>query len=163
MKLTTKGRYAVTAMLDIALHQAQRAVSLCDISQRQKISHSYLEQLSSQLRRDGLLISVRGPAGGYYLGRSPADISIADIIMAINEAMDSTRCQGAKNCEQGLPCLTHQLWTDLNVTISQFLTNISLADLMRKPQVKDASSRQDKIMLENDHFIARATTTARSV
>lgn len=163
MKLTTKGRYAVTAMLDIALHQAAGPVSLCAIAQRQRISQTYLEQLSTRLRRAGLLASVRGPAGGYYLDRKADDISVGDIIMAINEEMDSTRCQGAENCDQGLPCLTHQLWEDLNTTIHQFLANISLVDLMNKPQVKNTALRQDKLTDKGDYFIAKTTITTRSL
>lgn len=130
MRLTTKGRYAVTAMLDLAINAHQRPVSLADISARQAISLSYLEQLFSRLRRRQLVASVRGPGGGYQLARSSHEIYVAEVIDAVNESIDATRCQGKGDCKQGQACLTHQLWSQLSSQIHQFLSNISLAELV---------------------------------
>jgi Rrf2 family transcriptional regulator, iron-sulfur cluster assembly transcription factor len=143
MKLTTKGRYAVTAMLDLALRHDKGSVTLADIARRQGISLSYLEQLFAKLRRSGLVDSVRGPGGGYTLGRSPAQISVSHIIVAINEDIDATRCRGEKNCQGTEPCLTHQLWEDLSGRIDDFLKGITLADLVAKPHVQDVARRQE--------------------
>ncbi|MGE5241578.1 MAG: Rrf2 family transcriptional regulator, partial [Bacteroidota bacterium] len=129
MKLTTKGRYAVTAMLDLALRYDKGAVTLADIARRQGISLSYLEQLFAKLRRSGLVDSVRGPGGGYTLAMEPTKISVAEIIMAINENIDATRCGGEKNCHGDEACLTHQLWEDLSTRIHEFLNGITLGDL----------------------------------
>lgn len=142
MRLTSKGRYAVTAMLDVAIHASKHPVPLADISERQEISLSYLEQLFSRLRRNQLVTSVRGPGGGYRLARDARLISIGDVIQAVDESVDATRCQGQSNCQQGERCLTHSLWTELSERISQFLGNISLADLMEKGDVKQVSNRQ---------------------
>tara|TARA_B100001093_G_scaffold298936_1_gene285064 strand:- start:435 stop:893 length:459 start_codon:yes stop_codon:yes gene_type:complete len=130
MKLTTRGRYAVTAMLDLAINGGFRPVSLADISGRQEISLSYLEQLFAKLRREQLVTSARGPGGGYRLTRSGADIYVAEIIDAVNESVDVTNCQGKGNCQQGETCLTHHLWEDLSGQIHDFLSQISLGDLM---------------------------------
>lgn len=143
MKLTTKGRYAVTAMLDLALHYAQGAVTLSDIAGRQGISLSYLEQLFARLRRAGLVDSVRGPGGGYNLALPPGEISVAEIIIAINENIDATRCGGDKNCDGEERCLTHYLWEDLSDRIHEFLSGITLADLVDKPTVQEVARRQD--------------------
>ncbi len=143
MKLTTKGRYAVTAMLDLALHFDKGAVTLADIARRQGISLSYLEQLFAKLRRSGLVDSVRGPGGGYNLAVAPSKITVAEIIVAINENIDATRCGGEKNCHGDETCLTHQLWEDLSTRIYEFLHGISLADLVSKPQVQQVASRQE--------------------
>lgn len=132
MKLTTKGRYAVTAMLDLAMHQQNTTVSLADIALRQDISQSYLEQLFSKLRRKGLVSSVRGPQGGYRLGRELGEISVADIILAIDEPLDTTRCAGAANCQKGERCITHHLWDELNVVIVNFLDGVSLENLVKR-------------------------------
>src|SRR5262245_32855043 len=113
MRLTTKGRYAVTAMLDLALHQGEGPVSLADVSRRQELSLSYLEQLFARLRRAGLVVSVRGPGGGYLLQREDARIFVAEIIDAVNENYDTTACEGKGGCQQGETCLTHSLWDDL--------------------------------------------------
>lgn len=142
MKLTTKGRYAVTAMLDLALHFDKGSVTLADIARRQGISLSYLEQLFAKLRRSGLVESVRGPGGGYNLARTPAEISVAQIILAINENIDATRCGGERNCQDDEPCLTHQLWEDLSRQIHEFLTGITLGDLVERPHVQQVASRQ---------------------
>ena len=144
MRLTTKGRYAVTAMLDLALHKNQAPVSLSDISSRQAISLSYLEQLFSKLRRCELVSSVRGPGGGYELKRGSGEIFIAQIIDAVDESVDTTKCQGAGDCQGGETCLTHYLWEDLSEQIHTFLESISLADLVAKNEVKKIADNQDR-------------------
>jgi Rrf2 family iron-sulfur cluster assembly transcriptional regulator len=143
MKLTTKGRYAVTAMLDLALRYDKGAITLADIARRQGISLSYLEQLFAKLRRSGLVDSVRGPGGGYNLALHPSKISVAEIIVAINENIDATRCGGEKNCHGDDTCLTHQLWEDLSQQIYQFLSGITLANLVSRPHVQEVASRQE--------------------
>jgi Rrf2 family iron-sulfur cluster assembly transcriptional regulator len=143
MRLTTKGRYAVTAMLDLALHSAKGPVSLADISSRQEISLSYLEQLFAKLRHNDLVCSVRGPGGGYKLKRPLEEVFVAQIIDAVNESVDATNCGGAGNCQQGEVCLTHYLWSDLSQQIHQFLSGISLASLVARSDVQKVSSRQD--------------------
>ncbi len=143
MKLTTKGRYAVTAMLDLALRYDKGAVTLADIARRQGISLSYLEQLFAKLRRSELVGSVRGPGGGYNLAMHPSKISVAAIIVAINENIDATRCGGEKNCHGDDICLTHQLWEDLSKQIYGFLKDITLADLVARPHVQEVTSRQE--------------------
>ena len=144
MKLTTRGRYAVTAMLDLALHHNQGAVSLADIAERQGISLSYLEQLFARLRRKGLVESTRGPGGGYVLAAAPQQISIAKIILAIDENMDATRCGGEKNCHGDEPCLTHQLWHELSQRVHIFLSEMTLGDLTQRPAVQEVASRQSR-------------------
>jgi Rrf2 family iron-sulfur cluster assembly transcriptional regulator len=143
MKLTSKGRYAVTAMLDVALHSRNGPVSLADISERQEISLSYLEQLFARLRKGQLVSSVRGPGGGYKLGRAANDIAIGEIIRAVDESVDATRCQGQADCQGGQRCLTHTLWQDLSDRISQFLNGITIGELMTKNEVKEVAGRQD--------------------
>lgn len=143
MKLTTKGRYAVTAMLDLALRYDKGAITLADIARRQGISLSYLEQLFAKLRRSGLVDSVRGPGGGYNLALHPSKISVAEIVVAINENIDATRCGGEKNCHGDDTCLTHQLWEDLSKQIYKFLSGITLADLVSRPHVQEVASRQE--------------------
>ena len=142
MKLTTKGRYAVTAMLDLGLRYGEGAVTLSDIAKRQGISLSYLEQLFAKLRRNGLVDSVRGPGGGYSLARDPSEISVAEIVLAINENIDARRCAGESNCSGNEPCLTHGLWEELSDRISSFLNSITLADLVSRPLVQEVSLRQ---------------------
>lgn len=144
MRLTTKGRYAVTALLDLAIHADKGPVNLADISQRQGISLSYLEQLFAKLRRCELVSSIRGPGGGYRLGKKPHAIRIAHIIDAVNESVDATKCQGKGNCQQGETCLTHHLWEDLSQQIHDFLGSISLADLINKSEIKRISAQQDQ-------------------
>jgi Rrf2 family iron-sulfur cluster assembly transcriptional regulator len=151
MKLTTKGRYAVTAMLDLALRYEKGAVTLAEIARRQGISLSYLEQLFAKLRRSGLVDSVRGPGGGYNLAMDPAKISVASIILAINENIDARRCGGQKNCHGEEVCLTHQLWEDLSDRIHAFLSNITLADLVARPHVQEVASRQEGRMQAAAH------------
>lgn len=147
MKLTTKGRYAVTAMLDLTLHKEQGPVNLADISSRQGISLSYLEQLFSRLRKQGLVISARGPGGGYLLGKPAQDISVSDVICAVDETVDATRCAGKQNCQGEDRCLTHDLWEELSGQITNFLSGISLGDLIQRRTVKLVSQRQDSIRL----------------
>lgn len=142
MRLTTKGRYAVTAMLDLALHAHNGPTSLSDISQRQEISLSYLEQLFARLRRAGLVNSVRGPGGGYLLSQPAEAISVSKVIDAVNESVDATRCQGLSDCQQGDTCLTHHLWCELSVQIRHFLDDMTLAQLMLRPDVIRIASRQ---------------------
>jgi Rrf2 family iron-sulfur cluster assembly transcriptional regulator len=144
MRLTTKGRYAVTAMLDLAIHADDEPVTLADISSRQGISLSYLEQLFARLRRSGLVLSVRGPGGGYRLGDTTAAITVAGIIAAVDESVDATRCEGKGNCHDGEICLTHHLWDDLTQRIQQFLGGISLADLAGKYEVQRIAGTQDQ-------------------
>ena len=143
MKLTTKGRYAVTAMLDLALHHGQGPITLSDIAQRQGISLSYLEQLFARLRRESLVSSVRGPGGGYSLARDAGDIFIAEVITAVDENVDTTRCGGAHNCQNNQRCLTHDLWRDLSARIYDYLNRISLQELMNRSGVQEVAERQD--------------------
>lgn len=133
MRLTTKGRFAVTAMMDLALREGTGPVTLASISERQKISLSYLEQLFGRLRREALVKSVRGPGGGYRLGKASDDISVAEIILAVDEPIDTTGCAGQENCsgENG-KCLTHDLWTALNTKIFDYLGSVSLGQLVSK-------------------------------
>lgn len=144
MRLTTKGRYAVTAMLDLALHACNDPVALSDISIRQGISLSYLEQLFSKLRQKSLVQSVRGPGGGYLLKKQVSDISIADVIDAVDESLDTTKCKEKGDCQEGETCLTHHLWLDLSLQIHSFLSNITLQDLMNKREVQITALRQDQ-------------------
>lgn len=142
MRLTTKGRYAVTAMLDLAIHYDEGPITLADISRRQGISLSYLEQLFSRLRKQGLVVSSRGPGGGYRLSRDAAEIAVADVITAIDEKVDATRCGGLANCQDDQPCLTHELWSDLSNQIYDFLSGIKLADLVNRTAVQEVTKRQ---------------------
>jgi len=130
MRLTTKGRFAVTAMLDLALNETDKPVTLADISDRQGISLSYLEQLFSRLRRGGLVKSVRGPGGGYRIAKKHGEISVSEIISAVDELIDATQCGGRENCHDGHACMTHDLWSSLNVKILEYLSGVSLADLV---------------------------------
>ena len=149
MRLTTKGRYAVTAMLDLAIHGDASPVSLANISSRQDISLSYLEQLFAKLRRNELVSSVRGPGGGYRLSRPVQQIFVAEIVDAVNESVDATGCGGSTDCQQGEICLTHHLWCDLSDQIHDFLSSISLYSLVERREVKTISARQDE--REHDH------------
>ena len=145
MRLTTKGRYAVTAMLDLALHFDQGPITLADISQRQEISLSYLEQLFSKLRKNGLVASARGPGGGYRLSRDAEDIAVAEVIAAVDETVDATRCKRKGNCQHQERCLTHDLWCDLSDQIFDFLANISLGNLVERTAVQEVAARQDSM------------------
>ena len=139
MRLTTKGRYAVTAMLDLALNESRGPIRLAAISERQGISLSYLEQLFANLRRSELVCSVRGPGGGYRLNRDATQISVAEVISAVNEDTDATRCGGRGDCQDGDTCLTHHLWLDLSDRIREFLTEISLGDLVARREIQNIS------------------------
>ncbi len=132
MRLTTKGRFAVTAMVDLAISGGERPVTLGDISERQKISLSYLEQLFGKLRRKSLVSSVRGPGGGYRLTRPTAELSVGEIILAVDEPIDATQCGGKENCRDERKCITHDLWTDLNRHIFEYLDSVKLSDLVEK-------------------------------
>jgi Rrf2 family iron-sulfur cluster assembly transcriptional regulator len=140
MRLTTKGRFAVTAMMDLALSGGSGPVTLAEISGRQGISLSYLEQLFGKLRRHALVSSVRGPGGGYRLAKPTAEIAVADIILAVDEPIDATQCGGKENCQDDHKCLTHDLWANLNTHIFSYLRSVSLADLVRSHQSKGTVS-----------------------
>jgi Rrf2 family iron-sulfur cluster assembly transcriptional regulator len=139
MRLTTKGRFAVTAMLDLALHSTKGPVTLAGISARQRISLSYLEQLFGKLRRRSLVESVRGPGGGYHLARDAGLLTVADIINAVEESIDSTQCGGKENCHDNQRCMTHDLWQELNETVHGFLSRVTLAQLVEKQRTRPVS------------------------
>ncbi|WP_301103153.1 Fe-S cluster assembly transcriptional regulator IscR [Propionivibrio sp.] len=130
MRLTTKGRFAVTAMIDLALRSGDGPVTLAGISERQKISLSYLEQLFGKLRRHSLVDSVRGPGGGYCLARPGSKITVSDIVRAVDEQLDATQCGGKENCRDEERCMTHELWATLNFKMYEYLTSVSLSDLV---------------------------------
>ena len=148
MKLTSKGRYAVTAMLDLAFHTEAGPVTLSEISKRQDISLSYLEQLFTRLRKRQLVRSTRGPGGGYSLNKPADQLAVAEIVAAVDETVDTTRCSGASNCHDGSQCLAHELWDGLSRQIFGFLSDITLQDLMEDGSIKDVAARQDKKMQE---------------
>jgi Rrf2 family iron-sulfur cluster assembly transcriptional regulator len=143
MRLTTKGRFAVTAMIDVAMHGGKGPVTLAAVSERQRISLSYLEQLFGKLRRSGLVESVRGPGGGYNLAKAGEDVSVADIILAVDEPIDATQCGGRENCRDDRRCMTHDLWAGLNDHIFTFLSGVSLAQLVRQQTPADHAVLQD--------------------
>ena len=130
MRLTTKGRFAVTAMIDLALRSGEGPVTLAAISERQKISLSYLEQLFGKLRRYSLVDSVRGPGGGYCLARPSSKITVADVVRAVDEQLDATQCGGHENCRDDERCMTHELWATLNAKMYEYLASVTLADLV---------------------------------
>ncbi len=142
MRLSTKGRYAVTAMLDLAIHYDQGPVTLADISETQGISLSYLEQLFARLRKRGLIEGLRGPGGGYRLSRAPDDISVSMVITAIGEGIDANSCEGHENCQDGERCLTHELWDKLGNEIFNFLDGITLASFLKRDRVSEVVRRQ---------------------
>ncbi|MFC5475649.1 Rrf2 family transcriptional regulator [Paraherbaspirillum soli] len=147
MRLTTKGRYAVTAMLDLALHSNDGPVTANDISRRQRISRSYLEHLFAKLHRDHLVESLHGPGGGYFLARELHDISVADILQAVDESIEATQCLGKLNCHDGKRCMTHELWANLNTEIVRYLASVRLSQLVEKHQPGRA---QPLIMLQRE-------------
>jgi Rrf2 family iron-sulfur cluster assembly transcriptional regulator len=147
MRLSTKGRYAVTAMLDLAIHHGEGAVTLADISAAQGISLSYLEQLFARLRKNGLVEGIRGPGGGYQLSRPPVEISVADVIDAIGEGVDVTLCGGRTDCQDGERCLTHELWQQLGNRIHEFLTSVTLASFLEREDVDLVVRRQQRRQL----------------
>lgn len=157
MRLTTKGRFAVTAMLDLALNEATKPVTLAGISERQHISLSYLEQLFSRLRKQELVSSVRGPGGGYRLAKPATEISVSCIISAVDELIDATQCGGNENCQDEGRCMTHDLWTSLNVKILDYLSGVSLADLVENQRRKEVGLPANAI-----HFSPRKTDTVEA-
>lgn len=157
MKLSTKGRYAVTAMMDIALHEKQGPVTLADISQCQGISLSYLEQLFAKLRKQGLVKGVRGPGGGYRLAKSADQISVADIIQSVDEKLDMTKCGGRGNCSNGEKCLTHQLWFELSCKLYKFLSGIKLDQYVNRPEINELVKKQDT---QYGRFLNRSNAVA---
>jgi Rrf2 family iron-sulfur cluster assembly transcriptional regulator len=146
MRLTTKGRFAVTAMLDLAMHGGKRPVTLAGISERQSISLSYLEQLFGKLRRHTLVESVRGPGGGYTLARELEKVSVADIVTAVDEPLDATQCGGKENCKDEQRCMTHDLWSTLNDKMYEYLDSVKLSDLVAQQAARRESVNvlQDK-------------------
>lgn len=176
MKLTTKGRFAVTAMLDLALHESMannaakvaaddaaveiKPVTLAGISERQDISLSYLEQLFSRLRRQGLVNSVRGPGGGYRLAKNLASISVAEIIKAVDEQIDATQCGGQENCKDEGRCMTHELWTTLNNKILDYLAGVSLADMVES---QNADQKVTIMPRANQNCSGKAANTEAKV
>jgi len=149
MRLTTKGRFAVTAMLDLAMHSAGGPVALAGISARQKISLSYLEQLFGKLRRNAIVESVRGPGGGYCLAREATQVTVADIILAVEESIDSTQCGGRENCLDDKRCMTHELWENLNDTVFAYLSSIKLSTLVEDQKVRLISVAKSKRQVIN--------------
>ncbi|NBO12435.1 MAG: Fe-S cluster assembly transcriptional regulator IscR [Betaproteobacteria bacterium] len=154
MRLTTKGRFAVTAMIDLALRQHQGPVTLAGISQRQKISLSYLEQLFGKLRRHELVESTRGPGGGYTLARGLKDITVADIIFAVDEPLDATQCGGKENCTEEGQCMTHELWSNLNQKMIEFLDSVSLADLVEQQRGREVERPRQHVSILREHRAA---------
>ena len=144
MRLTTKGRFAVTAMIDLALRQHEGPVTLAGISDRQKISLSYLEQLFGKLRRHRLVGSVRGPGGGYTLAKAMGEISVAEIIVAVDEPLDATQCGGKENCQDEHRCMTHDLWTNLNKRMFEYLDSVMLAELVAQQQKPESRVMRDE-------------------
>lgn len=142
MRLTTKGRYAVMAMMELGLNGGKNKITLADIAAHQDISLSYLEQLFAKLRRNGLVEGVRGPGGGYRLARDAGSISVADIVTAVDEAVDVTRCKGREDCQDGQRCLAHELWSDLSMKVYEFLNAITLGELVAQPRVQEVAKRQ---------------------
>jgi Rrf2 family iron-sulfur cluster assembly transcriptional regulator len=148
MRLTTKGRFAVTAMIDMALRQHTGPVTLAGISQRQKISLSYLEQLFGKLRRHALVESTRGPGGGYTLARPMEEVTVADIIYAVDEPLDATQCGGRENCDNDQRCMTHDLWANLNRVMVDYLDSVSLRDLVEQQRARAAQQGSAPVMLD---------------
>lgn len=146
MRLTTKGRFAVTAMIDLALHHGNGPVTLAGISERQKISLSYLEQLFGKLRRRSLVESVRGPGGGYLVARALGEISVSQIIQAVDEPIDATQCGGLENCRDDQRCMTHELWANLNKRIQDYLAGVTLESL-----VEEQTSKRGAANVVHDH------------
>ncbi len=159
MRLTTKGRFAVTAMIDLAMRESKGPVTLAGISQRQEISLSYLEQLFGKLRRHQIVESVRGPGGGYTLARKADKVTVADIIIAVDEPLDATQCGGKENCHgvdhaNGTRCMTHDLWTTLNAKMVDFLDSVSLQDLVDQQHRK--SQEQNVVHVHRSPVLAQA-------
>jgi Rrf2 family transcriptional regulator, iron-sulfur cluster assembly transcription factor len=163
MRLTTKGRFAVTAMIDLALQQEAGPVTLSGISSRQKISLSYLEQLFAKLRRHELVESTRGPGGGYQINRPLYTLSVADVILAVDEPLDATQCGGKENCQDEGPCMTHNLWTRLNDQMLKFLESVTLQSLVDEQRNKQCSDSSAPLaILEDRRGLATATAQTAS-
>jgi Rrf2 family iron-sulfur cluster assembly transcriptional regulator len=165
MRLTTKGRFAVTAMIDLAMRQHNGPVTLAGISQRQKISLSYLEQLFGKLRRHELVESTRGPGGGYTLARPMREVSVADIIFAVDEPLDATNCGGKENCHEDGPCMTHELWANLNKKMIEFLDGVTLQELVEKQRGREtkAPSKQISVLREHRAALEFPTSTLQPI
>ena len=159
MRISTKGRYAVTAMMDLAIHDSQGPVTLADISVCQGISLSYLEQIFAKLRGHGLIEGTRGPRGGYRLARPADQITVADIVAAVDEKVDATRCSGQEDCQNGERCLTHELWSELSHKIYNFLNSITLAQFSQRPKVLETVRRQETVHFRNVRRNGHNTTT----
>jgi Rrf2 family iron-sulfur cluster assembly transcriptional regulator len=154
MRLTTKGRFAVTAMIDLAMRQHQGPVTLAGISQRQKISLSYLEQLFGKLRRHELVESTRGPGGGYSLARPMKEVTVADIIFAVDEPIDATQCGGKANCQEEGECMTHELWSNLNKKMIEYLDSVSLGELVEQQRSREQKQAPKQISVLREHRAA---------
>ncbi len=165
MRLTTKGRFAVTAMIDLAMRQHNGPVTLAGISQRQKISLSYLEQLFGKLRRHELVESTRGPGGGYTLARPMREVTVADIIFAVDEPLDATSCGGKENCHDDGPCMTHELWASLNRKMIEFLDSVSLQELVEQQRGREGTtaSRQVSVLREHRAALEFPTSTLQPI
>ena len=159
MRLTTKGRFAVTAMIDLALHHGSGPVTLAEISGRQKISLSYLEQLFGKLRRHHLVDSVRGPGGGYCLAKDLGGVTVADIILAVDEPIDATQCGGKENCHDDQKCLTHDLWAALNDRIFDYLGAVSLRQLVEDHKAKEAAKASGVAPMHDMREVSGKRTT----
>ena len=150
MRLTTRGRYAVTALLDLALQPTEQTITLAEIASRQSISIAYLEQLFAKLKRHNLVSSIRGANGGYHLARRAEDITVLEVIEAVNETVDATRCDHKGNCQNGAMCLTHDLWHELSHHIADYLSKITLADLVARDNVQTVSLRQNSTTFDSE-------------
>ena len=144
MRLNTRSRYAVTAMLDLALHEGDGPVALADIARRQGLSLAFLEQIFARLRRARLVVGARGRGGGYRLCRPPARVAVADVIVAVDRTVDATRCGGRENCQSEARCLTHDLWAELSLHIREFLGDVHLGDLVERKRVREVAARQHR-------------------
>jgi Rrf2 family iron-sulfur cluster assembly transcriptional regulator len=160
MRLTTKGRFAVTAMIDVAMHGGKGPVTLAAVSERQRISLSYLEQLFGKLRRSGLVDSVRGPGGGYNLARASDTVSVADVILAVDEPIDATQCGGRENCHDDRRCMTHDLWAGLNDHIFEYLHGVTLAQLVAQQKPSEVAVLQDHRLSQNGVASSKTPVTA---
>ena len=165
MRLTTKGRFAVTAMIDLASRQTDGPVTLAGIADRQKISLSYLEQLFGKLRRHDLVESTRGPGGGYSLARPAREISVSNIIFAVDEPLDATQCGGKQDCQDDGPCMTHELWSTLNKRMIEYLDSVSLQDLVEQQRGRDhqAPTRQISVLREHKAALELPTSTLQPI
>ena len=165
MRLTTKGRFAVTAMIDVAMHGGNGPVTLAAVSARQRISLSYLEQLFGKLRRHDLVESTRGPGGGYSLARPAREVSVSNIIFAVDEPLDATQCGGKQDCQDDGPCMTHELWSTLNKRMIEYLDSVSLQDLVEQQRGRDhqAPTRQISVLREHKAALELPTSTLQPI